>query len=89
MSLSAPLDTPGLTCIQIILTNLKEKGIFSILISNMYMYAFKSFDLILSMVHSANFLKIVFHQMIYDNWHMATCMHCQSDESVENLAQKV
>ena len=51
--------------------------------------AFKSFDLNLLMAHSAIFLKRVCHQVIYDNWHTATCMNCYSAVSTKNLAQKV
>ena len=53
------------------------------------MHAFKSFDLNFLMAHSAIFSKIVFHQMIYYNWHTATCMNCQSAKGLENLPQKV
>ena len=53
------------------------------------MYAFKYFDLNLSMVHSAIFLKMVCHQMICDTWHSAICMNCWSADSLEYLAQKV
>ena len=44
------------------------------------------------MAHTAIFLKRVCHQMIYDNWHTATCMKywsANSTESLQNLAQKV
>ena len=53
------------------------------------MYAFKSFDLNISMVHSAIFSKTVCHGMIYENWHTAICMNCQSADSLENLAQNI
>ena len=50
--------------------------------------AFKFFDLNLSMAHSAIFMKRVCHQMIYDNWHTATCMNCSSAKSTKKMSQK-
>ena len=89
MSSEAPLDTPGLTGIQIILTVLYSMGIYSVSNCQCLHVAFKSFDLNLLMAYGAVFSKRVCHQLIYDNWHTATCKNCCSVNSTKKLAQKV
>ena len=84
MGLGAPLATPGFAGIQILLSLPCQVRIDSDLVGNIYMY--ESFDLNLLMAHCAIFLKLynlVFHQKIYDNWHTATFIFCQSAESFE------
>ena len=79
--------SPAPAGIKILLIILYKVGINSVLDGYLVHVAFKSFDLNLLMAHTAIFLKRVWHQTVYDNWHTATCIKYHSDDSTHNLVQ--